>query len=271
MYNSNLRSNETLSNTYNLQFMRQVIFYFLLTILLAIAACSELDIPSYSGRTELYFEKYFIDEIAPGTAESDSTMASFFFTPDNINEIKVPLVVYLSGQIPTSDLNFKLRVVDEETTANEDEYHLDDSYVFSVPTLVEGRNYIVDTIQITMLRSQRLEENPNGVRLTLELVSDKTIGVGQFERSRAVIILTKDAVRPLWWNKEVETVLLGIYSSKKYKLFLQNVPGSENLDQNMIENSPDQAIKLVRSFKKWLSEQNPQITEEDGSLMRVEV
>lgn len=250
--------------------MKRFIYIFF-TILGFLSSCSELDIPSYSGRNELYFEKFFIDEILPGTAEADSTMASFFFTPEDVDVVEVPLVLYLSGVIPTSDLHFKLKAVDEETTANPDEYDLEEYYTFPVPKVVEGRNYIADTIRIKMLRSERLKDMPNGVRLTLELVSDDVVGVGQFERSRAVIILTKDAVRPLWWNKEVEAALLGTYSPKKYKLMLENISGSESLNEFMIENNPDQAIKLVRSFKKWLSEQNPQITEEDGTLMSVEV
>ena len=40
---------------------------------------------------------------------------------------------------------------------------------------------------------------------------------------------------------------------------------------DLIKNSPDQAIKKALEFKKWLSEQEPAIREDDGSLMVVNV
>ena len=93
--------------------------------------------------------------------------------------------------------------------------------------------------------------------------------VGQFERSKAVIHLTKDAVKPEWWTLEVSAGLLGNYSSLKYKTFLENIPGAYSLDGNMIKSAPDEAIKLVKLFKQWLAE-NP-TEDENGLPMSVEV
>ena len=70
----------------------------------------------------------------------------------------------------------------------------------------------------------------------------------------------------MWWNEEVETYLLGKYSPLKYKLFLENVEGAEDLNENVIKEQPDLARKLVMKFKEWLI-MNP--TYEDGILIDV--
>ncbi len=85
---------------------------------------------------------------------------------------------------------------------------------------------ILDTIQIRMNRSARLNDLEEGIRLVVEIVPSDELQVGQFERSKAVIHLTKDAVKPEWWTLEVSAGLLGNYSSLKYKTFLENIPGS---------------------------------------------
>ena len=93
-----------------------------------------------------------------------------------------------------------------------------------------------------------------GYRLVLEIVPDEQVKVGQYERSRSIIRIVKDPVRPAWWNSEVDIYLLGTYSATKYKLFLENVPGAGELDGEMIEQRPDEARKLVLEFKKWRKE-----------------
>ena len=234
-------------------------------------SCNEREIELYGYGHELFFDKFFINAFYPGTQESDSTTVSFFFAEDDVESIDANLIVHLSGRKLTEDLKFKLRVVEDGTTALPNEYILEDHYVFRSLEIPENATSIADTIAIKILRSKRLPQSPNGVRLVLEIDEFNDVKAGQFERSRAVIILIENAVQPLWWTREVEEYLLGKYSAKKYKLFLVNVEGAENLDENTIVNKPDQAIKYAREFKKWLLEQDPPVTEEDGSLMKVNV
>ena len=109
------------------------------------------------------------------------------------------------------------------------------------------------------------------VRSVVELVPNDRIQLGQVERIRAKIIATTVQTQPVWWTSEVENELLGVYSQKKYKLFLENVDRNAEFNGDLIKNSPDQAIKKALEFKKWLSEQEPAIREDDGSLMVVNV
>lgn len=233
-------------------------------------ACSEQDIKPFGGRHEVYFYKFFMDEKAPGTAKADSTDVTFFFAKPTDEYVMADVVVALAGRPITEDLHFGLKVVDEMTTATPNEYVLEDVYTFRARPISEDAELILDTIQIRMNKSSRLDELEEGIRLTVQIVPTDEVQVGQFERSRAVIHLTKDAVRPVWWTREVEAGLLGPYSSLKYKTFLENVPGAYDMDGDMIKNYPDEAIKLTKAFKQYLAE-NPIYDEENYEWMAVEV
>lgn len=231
--------------------------------------CDEREIIKFNHDHEVYFEKFFMNAISPGTEQADSTSISFFFEPEDSKSVEAELTVCLSGRKLNEDLNFGLRVVEEETTATSGEYEIDESYTFRAREIPEDATVIKDSIKIRFFKSERLGDMPNGIQLVVELVGGEDIGVGQYERSRAVVILRKEPVQPEWWNEEVEGSLLGVYTAKKYKTFLLNIKGSEKLDGMLIKSRPDRAIQLVMAFKKWLDRQNPPILEEDGSLMQV--
>ena len=248
---------------------RGIYFIFVVFVLLAVA-CNKDDISVFNGKHQIYFDKFYMNAIAPGTEQADTTKASFFFYPDGTKSIQVKLAVQLSGTMLDSDLHFGLKAIADAGTAQPDEYTLEDEYTFHARSLPENAERIQDTVRIRMNKSRRLDDLKDGVRLVLEIVPTDEVHVGQFERSRAVIHLTKDAVRPLWWTREVEAYLLGSYSSLKYKTFLENVPGAYELDGAMIENHPDQALKLVRAFKAWLAE-NPVYDTDNYEWMSVNV
>ena len=210
-----------------------------------------------------------MDEEAPGTAKADSTDVTFFFAKPTDDHVMAEIVVALAGRPLTKDLHFGLKVVKDMTTATPDEYVLENSYTFRARPIPAGASLILDTIQIRMNRSARLNDLEEGIRLVVEIVPSDELQVGQFERSKAVIHLTKDAVKPEWWTLEVSAGLLGNYSSLKYKTFLENIPGAYSLDGNMIKSAPDEAIKLVKLFKQWLAE-NP-TEDENGLPMSVDV
>lgn len=238
-------------------------------LVLLFTSCDEREIQIFNDRNELFFEKYFVNEMAPGTESADSTFASFFFYPDGTKDIEAEIVVLLSGKELEQDQHFQLKVIEEETTVNADEYTLDDFYIFHANTIDEESTDIRDVIKIKFHRSDRVEELQNGVRLVLELVPNDFFSLGQVERIRTKIILTTAAAQPQWWTSEVEKSLLGKYSDKKYRYFLNEIDKKAEMSEDLIKNHPDQAIKLAIEFKEWLAKQNPAITEDDGSLMEV--
>lgn len=239
--------------------------------LLLFLSCEEKDMPLFQDSHEIYFEKFFVDAMPPGTEAADSTIASFFFYPDNTNDIEAPLVVNLSGTLLTSDLKFKLKVIPEETEATPDEYTLDDFYTFSTGMVGEDALEVKDTIFIKLHRGNRTEELLKGIPIVLELIPNDEVRLGQVERIRAKIILTTATVRPAWWDEEVEDNLLGVYSEKKFKYFLNNVDKKAEMSALLIKEYPDRAIQLTMQFKAWLAKQNPPIEEIDGTLMDVKI
>lgn len=251
--------------------MRKIILLPLLLLTAILYSCQEKDIEVFSDKNEIYFDKFYINEFAPGTAQADSTVESFFFYPTDAVDIEASLVVCLSGKLLSDDVSFKLKVIEEETTANADEYTIDDEYIFHANTVKEGSSRITDVIKVRLHRSARLQDLEEGVRLVVELVANDEIGVGQHERRKAKIILTEKTSKPLWWDSEVDKYLLGKYSQKKYKLFLDNVASASTLNADMIKDYPDDARKIALEFKAWLMKQDPKIIDEDGTLMTVSI
>ena len=220
-----------------------------------LSACNEKDIETFHGRHQIYFDKFYMNALYPGTEEADTTKTSFFFYPENTPSIKVQLVVNLSGRLLDADLEFGLNMIEEGTTALPSEYKLEDSYTFRAKPVEEGAKEVKDTIELTLVHSDRLEElGPKGVQLVVELVPNTEVDLGQYERRRAVIVWSEVEAQPDWWDYEVEWTLLGEYSYAKYKLFLQTVDKNGELNGELIKTNPARAIELVMEFKKWLLE-----------------
>lgn len=250
--------------------------FFMIAVLagVCLTACSEQDIESFGTQRFVYFQKFWKDAPAPGTEKAEKTGVTFFFAEENDTHVYADLQVVLAGRPLEQDLHFKLRPVADMTTALPNEYSLDEFYVLRAKPLSADATQIDDTIHVKINRSERLETMKEGYQLTLEIVPTDEALVGQFERSRAVLQITKDPVRPDWWTKEVEISLLGPYSAKKYKLFLKNVEGADKFDGTLIKEHRDRAIQLVRNFKKWLEVQDPESLKDDelpGGYITVEV
>lgn len=248
---------------------------------LILFSCEKEEIELFKDGNEIYFDKFYMDELFPGTNGADSTTTSFFFYPEGTQQINVPVIVCLSGRALKEDQKFKLKVIGKEdanealgdlyTTANSDEYTIDDEYVFHANNFGSDAKRILDTINIKINKSSRLEEHPEGYRLVVEMVPTGIIGLGQYERRRTIIHFSTNPAKPAWWDYEVEKNLLGTYSTKKYKLFLAHADTESRVNKQLIEDHPDEVIKLVMTFKEWLLRQTPQILDEDGEVMTVNV
>ena len=231
-------------------------------------ACEEQKVEIFNGGNAIYFDKFYTDAIYPGLESADSTVVSFFFYPDDVREVQAPLLVNLMGGSLQSDMTFQLKVVEDATTANPDEYKLADQYVFEARPDSVYETLIQEYFYIDMFKSDRLRNGEvESVCLVVELVPGEGVGLGQLERRKAKIILTTKTTVPTWWDSNVEETLLGRYTDKKYKTFLNAVEGASDIDEEMIQGQPDKVIQLVMKFKVWLA-QNPTM-DEDGRPMEV--
>lgn len=251
--------------------MKQLLYLLPLPAFSLLSSCQEEALKTFGDEHYIYFDKFYKNASAPGKETADSTLASFFFFTDDVNTIDVPVVVHMAGRDLAHDETFQLKMIPEMTTATANEYKLDDHYTFRARPAAEGATNRSDTIIIKMFRSARLGSMPHGVKLTVELVPMGGLRLGQTERTRAILVLTRDAIKPKWWNREVTDNLLGEYSSRKYKLFLMNVDKKAKFNGDLIRTAPHKAIELVMQFKKWLADHPAEAVEEDGSKMTVKV
>ncbi len=249
-------------------YMKKYLFFLSTIMIVFLLSCKKDEIATFQGGNEIFFEKFYVNAMYPGTESADSTTTSFFFYPEGTTEITAPLVVLLSGPLPASDLQFGLKVIPEATTANANEYSIDPHYVFKANL---SENDIRDTIFVKLRYSERLKTRPEGVRLVVELVPNGQVGTGQVERIRAKIILKATAIRPAWWTSTVEANLMGVYTEKKFWLFLNEIDKTGKMSAQLINERPDEAIKLVLQFKAWLLQQNPPILEDNGNVMQVAI
>lgn len=251
--------------------MKNYLFLVFSLFIIGVVGCKKETVFLFDDENELFFEKFYTNENFPGKGLADSTKVSFFFYPDGAQNAEASIVVNLSGKLLSNpDMKFNLKVVSEETTANSDEFTIDPSYTFK-PFIGPSTKEIKDTIQIKLHRSPRLDQLPEGVRLVLELVPTENYKLGQTERIRSKIILTTLASQPDWWNSEVTTNLLGKYSQKKFKLFLNEIDKKAEVNGQFIRERPDLVKKMVLQFKSWLTSQSPRIMEDSGEVMEVAI
>ena len=64
---------------------------------LSFFSCNEDDIKVFDGQAQLYFDKFYMNALQPGTEGADSTVMSFFFYPDDTKTIEAEVVVNYSG------------------------------------------------------------------------------------------------------------------------------------------------------------------------------
>lgn len=245
--------------------------FLILIISIFLLSCEEKDIALFDGDNQIYFEKFYIDEFAPGYNKADSTEYSFFFYPTDTKSVDAELIVCLSGRLLEEDTEFQIKVVEDETTAEEGEYEIADKYIFNANNISETDDFVKDTIAVKLIKTARIEGLEESARLVVELIPNSKLGVGQLERRKAIIRFSAKACQPAWWDYEVRSKLLGDYSQKKYKLFLDHADPNSKMNGDLIKNYPSEAIELAMKFKKWLNEQNPKILDEDGSVMDVKL
>lgn len=244
--------------------MKKNIFLGMCLLLLTLTACEENEIGTYSGVHNIFFEKFYMDAIEPGTEGADSTVVSFFNYPAGTQSIRIPLVVLLSGNVPTEDLEFTLKNAEGSEMTEGTDFTLDANYVFHARTSYEGATDLRDTIYVTVNRTSKME-GIEGARLVVELVPTDKLGVGQYEQRRAVIRVNTAANKPKWWNTEITNYVLGKYSLAKYQIFMSEIDTEGEMSESLILNSPDRVRELAQKFKKYLAAQEEPIWDADNN------
>lgn len=219
---------------------------YIFTILVAIAlfaSCNKEEIMTYNN------SRRFMNF---ASVESD---ISFFRYPGQTS-IQYPVVVKCSGY-SESDMEYKISVVADSTTAQASDYSLPSSFVMP-------QKCVVDTFYVTLNYSNKLDSEK--LRLTLKIDANDNFGEGESNYLMTDIWFHNNLVKPDWWTSSVTSYYLGSYSELKYKYFLQVT----QVDLDGADNSTIRHYALI--FKAWLAEQaaaGNTITEADGTPMTV--
>ena len=225
--------------------MKAINFIILVIVLCTLFGCQKEQILTYTDSTSdrfIYFSR----------TEADSVDLSFFSYPGQTS-ILFPVVVKSSGY-GDQNAGYKISVMNEYTTATPADYEIPASCIF------RGQLFR-DTCYVRFNYSPKLDASK--VRIVLQLEDNENFLRGPLNARVAVIWLHNFAVQPSWWAGTITSYIMGPYTEKKYRTFM-NAVGVDLTDADV---STIRHYAMV--FKQYLAEQSPPILEDNGTVMTV--
>ena len=218
---------------------------------LAIAGCREQETPTFTAKSMLYIQQEdFADGESIDLAHLTKSIASYA----GASEMEVSFKVNLIGHVTGYDRPFEVAVVEEETTAEENEYEIE------TPVLKAGE--ITTDLKIKLFKTPRMDEEK--VTLTILLLAGKHFNLGYEDQLTAQVIYDNTPLKPEWWTEFIALCYLGEYTPAKYNAFY-NYCGLTDIS----DLEPSELRELVLGFKEYIEENG--ITEEDGSPMELPI
>lgn len=219
--------------------------------ILAIAGCREQETPTFTAKSMLYIQQ---EDFADGESIDLAHLTKSFASYAGASEMEVSFKVNLIGHVTGYDRPFEVAVVEEETTAEENEYEIE------TPVLKAGE--ITTDLKIKLFKTQRMDEEK--VTLTILLLAGKHFNLGYEDQLTAQVIYDNTPLKPEWWTEFIALCYLGEYTPAKYNAFY-NYCGLTDIS----DLEPSELRELVLGFKDYIEENG--ITEEDGSPMELPI
>ena len=218
---------------------------------LAIAGCREQETPTFTAKSMLYIQQ---EDFANGESIDLAHLTKSFASYAGASEMEVSFKVNLIGHVTGYDRPFEVAVVEEETTAEENEYAIE------TPVLKAGE--ITTDLKIKLFKTPRMDEEK--VTLTILLLAGKHFNLGYEDQLTAQVIYDNTPLKPEWWTEFIALCYLGEYTPAKYNAFY-NYCGLTDIS----DLEPSELRELVLGFKEYIEENG--ITEEDGSPMELPI
>ena len=215
--------------------------------ILAIAGCREQETPTFTAKSMLYIQQ---EDFADGESIDLAHLTKSFASYAGASEMEVSFKVNLIGHVTGYDRPFEVAVVEEETTAEENEYEIE------TPVLKAGE--ITTDLKIKLFKTPRMDEEK--VTLTILLLAGKHFNLGYEDQLTAQVFYDNTPLKPEWWTEFIALCYLGEYTPAKYNAFY-NYCGLTDIS----DLEPSELRELVLGFKEYIEENG--ITEEDGSPM----
>ena len=219
--------------------------------ILAIAGCREQETPTFTAKSMLYIQQ---EDFADGESIDLAHLTKSFASYAGASEMEVSFKVNLIGHVTGYDRPFEVAVVEEETTAEENEYEIE------TPVLKAGE--ITTDLKIKLFKTPRMDEEK--VTLTILLLAGKHFNLGYEDQLTAQVIYDNTPLKPEWWTEFIALCYLGEYTPAKYNAF-SNYCGLTDIS----DLEPSELRELVLGFKEYIEENG--ITEEDGSPMELPI
>lgn len=219
--------------------------------ILAIAGCREQETPTFTAKSMLYIQQ---EDFADGESIDLAHLTKSFASYAGASEMEVSFKVNLIGHVTGYDRPFEVAVVEEETTAEENEYEIE------TPVLKAGE--ITTDLKIKLFKTPRMDEEK--VTLTILLLAGKHFNLGYEDQLTAQVIYDNTPLKPEWWTELIALCYLGEYTPAKYNAFY-NYCGLTDIS----DLEPSELRELVLGFKEYIEENG--ITEEDGSPMELPI
>ena len=217
--------------------------------ILAIAGCREQETPTFTAKSMLYIQQ---EDFADGESIDLAHLTKSFASYAGASEMEVSFKVNLIGHVTGYDRPFEVAVVEEETTAEENE--------IETPVLKAGE--ITTDRKIKLFKTPRMDEEK--VTLTILLLAGKHFNLGYEDQLTAQVIYDNTPLKPEWWTEFIALCYLGEYTPAKYNAFY-NYCGLTDIS----DLEPSELRELVLGFKEYIEENG--ITEEDGSPMELPI
>lgn len=228
--------------------MKTILKIFLFGILFFIS-CNKAQILLFDGDDHIQFVNHV----------NDSTLHTFLSNPE-ADEMLIPLYVELVGKPKNKDREFKVSVVERFSTADEKHYSLESRYYL-------GAGKVRDTIYFKGIKTLDLSSQP--VKLVLNVSGMSELKSGQEEYSNAILYLSNVISKPNWWTDNVDKRLLGVYSDKKYKLFIQ-LTGVIDVDINDEASLREYSI-IMKNYLLKEKDAERTVYEDNGIEMTVAI
>lgn len=219
--------------------------------ILAIAGCREQETPTFTAKSMLYIQQ---EDFSDGESIDLAHLTKSFASYAGASEMEVSFKVNLIGHVTGYDRPFEVAVVEEETTAEENEYEIE------TPVLKAGE--ITTDLKIKLFKTPRMDEEK--VTLTILLLAGKHFNLGYEDQLTAQVIYDNTPLKPEWWTEFIALCYLGEYTPAKYNAFY-NYCGLTDIS----DLEPSELRELVLGFKEYIEENG--ITEEDGSPMELPI
>lgn len=217
--------------------------------LMQLTGCKEADSITFNEKHALYFPTRDAITMKYGI---DSSYVSFFHNPGK-EEMSIPFVVNLIGDILKEDKEYKLEIIDSMTTAQINEYKLPEKLIFR-----KGRS--VDTLYVKIFKTSRL--STSDARVAFRVVENENFRPGYYNMLRVKARFDNIVSVPPWWDKMITFVYMGEFSVAKYELFI-NLSGKINIEGL----EAWELRKICLEMKDYIIKNG--ITEEDGSPMEI--